>query len=62
MKNKEKTLYKEWIGIKLSLSYLRTWGYLAKVNVPINRKHKLAHKIVVVSFWDMLTLALPIDF
>jgi hypothetical protein len=44
MKSKEKTPYEEWIGRKHSLSYLRTWGCLAKVNVPINKKHKLARK------------------
>jgi hypothetical protein len=41
MMNKEKTPYKEWIGRKPSLSYLRTWGCLVKVNVPINKKRKL---------------------
>jgi hypothetical protein len=46
MKNKDKTPYEEWIGRKPSLSYLRTWGCLAKVNVPINKKHKLGPKIV----------------
>jgi hypothetical protein len=46
MKNKEKTPYKEWIGRKSSLSYLRTGGCLAKVNVPINRKCKLGSKTV----------------
>jgi hypothetical protein len=29
---------------KPSLSYLRTWGCLAKLNVPINKKHKLGPK------------------
>jgi hypothetical protein len=46
MKNKEKTPYKKWIGRKPSLSYLCTWGCLAKVNVPINKKRKLGPKIV----------------
>jgi hypothetical protein len=46
MKNKEKTSYEEWIGRKSSLSYLHTWGGLAKVNVPINKKRKLGPKIV----------------
>jgi hypothetical protein len=46
MKNKEKTPYKEWIGRKPSLSYLRTWGCLTKVNVSINKKRKLGPKIV----------------
>jgi transposase InsO family protein len=46
MKNKEKTPYEEWIGKKPSLSYLRRWGCLAKVNVPINKKRKLGPKTV----------------
>ena len=33
-------------GRKPLLSYLRTWGCLAKVNVPINKKCKLGPKIV----------------
>jgi hypothetical protein len=57
IKNKEKTLYKEWIWRESSLSYLRTWSCLAKVNVPINKKRKW-----IVSFWDMLAIALLIDF
>jgi hypothetical protein len=44
IKNKEKTPYEEWIGRRPSLSYLRTWGCLAKVNVPINKKRKLGPK------------------
>jgi hypothetical protein len=50
MKNKEKTPYKEWIGRKPSLSYLRTWGCLAKGNVTINKKRKLGPKIVDCPF------------
>jgi hypothetical protein len=46
MKNKEKTPYEELIGRKSSLSYLRTWGCLANVNVPINKKRKLGPKTV----------------
>jgi hypothetical protein len=46
MKNKEKTPYEEWIRRKPSLSYLHTWGCLAKVNVPINKKRKLNPKTV----------------
>jgi hypothetical protein len=45
-KNKEITLFEEWEKKRLNLSYLRTWGCLAKVNVPINKKRKLRHKIV----------------
>jgi hypothetical protein len=44
IKNKENALYEKWIERKYSLSYLRTWGYLAKINVSINKKHKLAPK------------------
>jgi hypothetical protein len=46
MKNKENAPYEEWIGRKPSLSYLRAWGCLAKVNVPTNKKHKLGPKTV----------------
>nr|AAU90206.1 putative polyprotein [Oryza sativa Japonica Group] len=43
-RNKDKTPYEIWIGRKSSLSYLRTWGCLAKVNVPITKKRKLRPK------------------
>ena len=46
MKNKEKTPFKEWENKRLTLSYLRTWGCLAKVNVPIAKKCKLGPKTV----------------
>jgi hypothetical protein len=46
IKSKEKTPYEKWIGRKSSLSYLRTWGCLTKVNVPINKKRKLGPKTV----------------
>jgi hypothetical protein len=46
MKSKEKTPYEKWIGRKPSLSYLRTWDCLVKVNVLINKKCKLAPKSV----------------
>jgi hypothetical protein len=45
-KNKEITLFEEWEKKRLNLSYLRTWGYLAKVNVPINKKRKLGPKTI----------------
>jgi hypothetical protein len=45
-KNKEETPYEEWVGRKPSLSYLRTWGCLAKVNIPIPKKCKLGPKTV----------------
>ena len=46
MKNKEKTPFEEWENKRLTLSYLRTWGCLAKVNIPIAMKRKLRSKIV----------------
>jgi hypothetical protein len=46
IKNKEKTPYKEGIKRKSSLSYLRIWGCLTNINVPINKKHKLDLKTV----------------
>jgi hypothetical protein len=49
-KSKEITPYEIWVGRKSSLSYLRTWGCLAKVNVPITKKRKLGPKIVDCDF------------
>jgi transposase InsO family protein len=43
-KNKKITPFEEWDKKRLNLSYLRTWGCLAKVNVPINKKRKLGPK------------------
>jgi hypothetical protein len=31
---------------EINTSYLRTWGCLAKVNVPINKKRKLGPKTI----------------
>jgi len=45
-RNKEQTPHEIWMGKKPSLSYLRTWGCLAKVNIPINKKRKLGSKTV----------------
>jgi hypothetical protein len=45
-KNKEVTPFEEWEKNRLNLSYLRTWGCLVKVNVPINKKRKLGSKTV----------------
>jgi hypothetical protein len=46
MKNKEITPFEEWEKRRLNLLYLRTWGCLEKVNVPINKKRKLGPKTV----------------
>jgi transposase InsO family protein len=54
-KNKEITPFEEWFKNKVNLSYLRTWGCLAMVNVPINKKHKLGPKTIDCVFsWVML--------
>ena len=45
-KNKEITPFEEWEKKRLNLSYLRTWGCLAKVNVPINKKCKFGPNTV----------------
>jgi len=45
-KNQDQTPYEMWNGRKPSLSYLRMWGCLAKVNVPIPKKRKLEPKTV----------------
>ena len=46
LKDKEKIPYEEWEGRKPSLSYLRTWRCLAKVNIPITKKRKLKPKTI----------------
>ena len=51
-RNKDHTPYEIWIGRKPSLSYLRTWRCLAKVNVPINKKRKLGPKTVDCVFLE----------
>jgi hypothetical protein len=43
---KEVTPFEEWEKKRLTLSYLRTWGCLAKVSVSINKKCKLGPKMV----------------
>jgi hypothetical protein len=53
IKNKEKTPYEEWIGRKPSLSYLHTWSCLTKVNVSINKMHKLGTKTVDCAFFGI---------
>ena len=45
-RNKETTPYENWVRRKPSLSYLRTWGCLARVNVSISKKRKLGPKTV----------------
>src|SRR6266508_3005881 len=45
-KNKDMTPFEEWEKKRLKLSYLQTWGCLAKVNVPIPKKRKLGPKTV----------------
>jgi hypothetical protein len=46
MNNKEKAPYDKLIGRKPSFSSLCTWGWLAKLNVLINKKYKLGPKTV----------------
>ena len=45
-KNKEITPHEEWEKKRPTLSYLQTWGCLAKVNLPITKKRKLGPKTV----------------
>jgi hypothetical protein len=45
-KNKETTPFNGWEKKILNLFYLHTWGFLAKVNVPINKKHNLESKTI----------------
>ena len=45
-KDKEITPFEEFEKKRLKLSYLRTWGCLAKVNIPIPKKRELGPKTV----------------
>jgi hypothetical protein len=60
-KNKEITPFEEWEKKRLNLSYLRTWGCLAKANVPINKKHKFDLKLLIVFSLVVLFTAFDID-
>ena len=61
-RNKDQTPNEIWIRRKPSLSYLRTWGCLAKVNVPINKKRKLGPKIVDCEFLEYAQRVWLTDF
>jgi hypothetical protein len=52
IKNKEITPFEEWEKKRVNLSYLCTWGCLANVNVPINKKRKLGPKTIDCIFID----------
>ena len=45
-KDNEITPCEKWAKRRTTLSYLRTWGCLAKVNVSIPKKRKLGPKTV----------------
>ena len=51
-KNKEITPFEEWEKKRPTLSYLRTWGCLAKMSVPITKKRKFGLKTVDCIFLD----------
>ena len=51
-KNKEITPFEEWEKKKPTLSYLHTWGCLAKISVPITKKRKFGSKTVDYVFLD----------
>ena len=61
-KNKEITPFEEWKNKRINVSYLRTWGCLAKVNVPINKKHKLRPKTVDCIFLGYATHSVGYSF
>jgi hypothetical protein len=45
-----------------TLSYQRTWGYLAKVNFPINKKRKLGPKPMDCIFISYATRSIAYIF
>jgi hypothetical protein len=62
MGKEEKTPYEKWVGRKPSLSYLRTWGCMAKVNVPINKKRKLGPRTVDCVFLGYVSCSIAYRF
>jgi len=46
IKNKDITPYEGWKGRKPNVNFLRTWGCLAKVNIPAPKKIQLGPKTV----------------
>jgi len=54
-RNKKITPFEEWEKKRINVSYLHTWGCLAKVNVPINKKQKLGPKTVDCIFFGYAT-------
>jgi hypothetical protein len=61
-KNKEITSFEEQEKKRLNVSYLCTWGCLAKVNVSINKKRKLGPKTVDCVFLGYAIHGVDIDF
>ena len=43
-KRKIKNLYELWRKRESNLKYLKVWGCLVKVNIPINKKRKIEKK------------------
>jgi hypothetical protein len=58
--NRVPTENKEYENKSLNLSYLCTWACLAKVTVPINKKLKLGHKLLIMFSLVMLFTSLNI--
>src|SRR6266508_6405869 len=59
-KNKEIIPFEEWEKKRLNLSYLRTWGCLAKVNVPISKERKLGPRTVDCVFCNILQMLMHV--
>jgi hypothetical protein len=62
MGKEEKTPYDKWVGMKPSLSYLRTWGCMAKVNVQINKKRKLGPRTMDCVFLGYASCSISYRF
>ena len=60
-KDNEITPYEKWAKRRTTLSYLRTWGRLAKVNVPIPKKVSSDQRLWTALIWATLRIALAID-
>jgi len=57
----EKTPYELWRKKESNLKYLKVWGCLEKVNIPINKKRKIGPKLLIMFLLDIRCIVLLID-
>ena len=61
IKEIKKNLYELWRKREPNLKYLKVWGCLVKVNIPINKKRKIEKKNINYILLDIFYIILLID-